>query len=175
MLFLVMMLIFYELARTVVRSLVASALMIAHTLMVITMSEWDGTWENDPLDMRCIRLDAEMEALSEARNKGKPKPRRLPRFFEPGTLSQLTQHCHEGDDWDFYCGYRKIPKDQLTTWKYQACDIIRKTDGIIVDNTCSSVNQAKQRIIDEHNGRFEDYDIYAVSSWPEAKIEKVEL
>ena len=56
-----MMLIFYELARTVVRSLVASALMIAHTLMVITMSDYDGTWENDPLDLRSIRFDSEIE------------------------------------------------------------------------------------------------------------------
>ena len=62
MLFLVMMLIFYELARTVVRSHVASALMIAHTLMlVVPMSDYDGSWKNDPLDMRCIRLDAEIE------------------------------------------------------------------------------------------------------------------
>ena len=62
MLFLVMMLIFYELARTVGRSLVASALMIAHTLMlVVLMSDYDGTWENDPLDLRSIRLDSEIE------------------------------------------------------------------------------------------------------------------
>ena len=140
------------------------------------MSSYDGSWENDPLDLRCIRLDAELEALSEARRKRgrKSKPRRLPRFWEPHTLSQLIQYCKETDDWDFYCS-RKIPKDQLVSWKYKACDIIRKSDGIIVDNTCSSIEQAKQRIIDEHKGKFEDYDIYAVSSWPEAKIEKVEL
>ena len=144
--------------------------------MVILMSEWDGTWENDPLDMRCIRLDAEMEALSEARRKREGSPRRLPRFFEPHSLSELVQHCKEGDDWDFYCS-RKLPtKNQLKEQydNYVACDIIRKEDGLIVDNTCSSIEQAKQRIIDEHDSRFEDYDIYQLTSEP-ATVEKVEL
>ncbi len=29
------------------------------------MDTYDGSWANDPLDIRCIRLDAEMEEMAE--------------------------------------------------------------------------------------------------------------
>lgn len=32
------------------------------------MSDYDGSWKNDPLDLRCIRLDAEMEAKHGPKN-----------------------------------------------------------------------------------------------------------
>lgn len=139
-------------------------------------SKWDGSWQNDPLDLRCIRLDAELEALADAKRKRESSPRRLPRFFEPHSLTELAQHCKEGDSWSFYCSRKLTNKKNLKEQydKYLPCDIIRKADGLIVDNTCSCIQQARERIITEHGGRFEDYDVYALTSSP-ATIQKVEI
>ena len=141
-----MMLIFYELARTVVKSLVASALMIAHTLMVITMSDYDGTWENDPLDLRSIRLDAEIEQGIWP----------LEKVWVPQTLSDC--YTEEFEHYGLCC---KTPPERFQkkiAWTF----IIDKEDNI-VDRYVHDPYVALEYIRNlakENNCSMEDYRIW---------------
>ena len=147
LLFLVMMLIFYELARTVVRSLVASALMIAHTLMlVVLMSDYDGSWKNDPLDMRCIRLDAEIEQGIWP----------LEKVWVPQTLSDC--YTEEFEHYGLCC---KTPPERFQkkiVWTF----IIDKEDNIVdryVHDPYVAIEYIRN-LAKENNCSMEDYRIW---------------
>jgi len=106
------------------------------------MSGW-GKLGDDPMDLRCIRLDAEWEE----KYTTKPKKERTspkPRHWEPQNLEELKKT--KAEDYDYYLGAyinRKVPKHYREG--YNACDILDNEENII-DNTCCCIEQAEERI-----------------------------
>lgn len=62
------------------------------------MSKYDGSWGNDPLDLRCIRLDAEMEEMSKSKPiKIQKKKEKKPKYCgKPVKDQKRTIKCSDG-------------------------------------------------------------------------------
>ena len=64
------------------------------------MSEYDGSWRNDPLDLRCIRLDAENDAIGNHTQEEIWQERE--KWF-PKTLQDLFRiKMEDPNQWELY-------------------------------------------------------------------------
>ena len=114
--------------------------------MVMKMSDYDGSWKNDPLDMRCIRLDAEIEQGIWP----------LEKVWVPQTLSDC--YTEEFEHYGLCC---KTPPERFQkkiAWTF----IIDKEDNI-VDRYVHDPYVALEYIRNlakENNCNMEDYRIW---------------
>ena len=99
------------------------------------MSEYDGSWENDPLDLRCIRLDAEMEAG-------------LFCSKEPVFIPRTLEDCYK-PEFDDYTRCATAPKERFLK-PLVHCFIINKDDDI-VERDVHDPFLAKQKILKNYD------------------------
>ena len=110
------------------------------------MSKWDGTWKNDPLDLRCIRLDAMMEQGNWP----------LEDVWVPETLSDC--YTEEFEHYGLCC---KTPPSRLLkkpVWTF----IIDKDDNIVdryVHDPFIALEYIRN-LANENNCSIEDYRIF---------------
>lgn len=106
------------------------------------MSNHDGSWKNDPLDIRCIRLDAEMDAgfyHSE------------PLEWEPQTL----EDCYS-EEFKHYTRCSSYPLERALKPALH-CFILDKDDNI-VHRYCHDPFQAKQIILEKYDDSYRILD-----------------
>ena len=107
---------------------------------------YDGTWTNDPLDMRCIRLDAEMEA-------GMWKADDV---WVPRTLSDC--YTEEFENYGLCCRSPGSRFLKMPVWTF----IIDKEDNIVdrhVHDPFIALDYIKE-LAEENNCNMEDYRIF---------------
>ena len=111
-----------------------------------SMSSYDGTWENDPLDLRSIRLDSEIEQGIWP----------LEDVWVPQTLSD----CYT-EDFEHYGLCCKTPPERFqkkTVWTF----IIDKDDNIVdryVHDPFIALEYIRN-LAEENNCSIEDYRIF---------------
>ncbi|WP_406533407.1 hypothetical protein [Methanobrevibacter sp.] len=102
------------------------------------MSKLDGSWENDPLDLRCIRLDAEMDAgffHSE------------PSEWEPQNLKD----CYT-EEFKSYVRCSSYPVERALKPRLH-CFILDEDDNI-VHRKCHDPYHAKQVILEKYDETY---------------------
>ena len=98
------------------------------------MSSYDGSWENDPLDMRCIRLDAENEAGQY--------------YHEDVWTPQTLEDCYKPEFKDYTICASTPPERFLK--KFIHCFILDSKDNI-VERHCHDPYHAKQVILEKYD------------------------
>ena len=99
------------------------------------MSDYDGTWQNDPLDLRCIRLDAEIEAGIYSRDTD---------VWSPKTL----QDCY-APEFEDYTKCSSVPPERFLKPSHH-CFILDKEDNI-VEKYCHDPYHAKTIILEKYD------------------------
>ena len=131
-----------------------------------SMSSYDGTWENDPLDLRCIRLDAELE---EARHYG-DKP--LPKCETLMDVYKLKEE--DPDEYDTYMVSTCPPG--RTGKKFYPCIILDEKLNV-VDEDCRDPVVAHKKILELsiiNDKLMADYSIFLLREMKFVCFQRVE-
>ena len=112
---------------------------------------YDGTWGNDPLDLRCIRLDAEMEARHESSK---------PLFEKPTNFNELKALAKDRDNFEIYKVRTCPPECFRKGIPYLPCDILDKDMNIVskCHNPVQAIHQIR-KLVQTNDGHIEDYCI----------------
>ena len=124
------------------------------------MSEYDGTWENDPLDLRGIRLDAELDQIYSGHEESDE--------YELIQTLQDLYVCRAEDPKRFEIIGTKWATETKHTFgqKFQPCVILNKKNEI-VEYDCHNPRVALQKVLElsiRNNNHMKDYQILRLST-----------
>lgn len=141
------------------------------------MTKW-GSWEEDPLDLKCIRLDAEMEQMYT--NHTEDEAAKKLQAWKPKTLQDLyVWKVERPEDYQLYMNIFAAKEDSRTfKRKYIPCCILDKENNIVQE--AHDPVTARQDILElsvRNNNRMRDYQILCLKNLkviPFKEVEKYE-
>lgn len=127
------------------------------------MSEYDGSWDNDPLDLRCIRLDAELEEIYGRADEDNTQ-------WKPKNLQELYRiRAEDPDLFRALYAWGIMPPHRLG--KQMLCCYVLDKDYNIVGEKCHDPYVALETIQELGN---EDSKILVIKTLKEISIEEAQ-